>query len=48
LGGIIILKLIFRMWEGNVGTGWSWLSLGTGACGYGNELSGSIKWEFLD
>jgi hypothetical protein len=34
-----------------VGTGWSWLRIGTsgGHCQYGNELSGSIKCgEFLD
>ena len=30
-----------------MGTGWSWLRIGTGE--YGNELSGSIKCgEFLD
>ena len=43
----IILRWIFRKWEGVVGTGWSWLRIGTGE--YGNELSGSIKCgEFLD
>ena len=26
----IILKCIFRKWEGVVGTGWSWLRIGTG------------------
>ena len=26
----IILRWIFRMWEGVVGTGWSWLSIETG------------------
>ena len=26
----IILRLIFRKWEGVVGTGWSWLRIGTG------------------
>ena len=26
----IILKWIFRKWEGVVGTGWSWLRIGTG------------------
>ena len=34
-----------------MGTGWSWLRIetGGGACEYGNELSGSIKFrEFLD
>ena len=28
--GMIILRLIFRKWEGVVGTGWSWLRIGTG------------------
>jgi hypothetical protein len=28
--GRIILKLIFRKWEGLVGTGWSGLRIGTG------------------
>ena len=28
--GSIILRWIFRKWEGVVGTGWSWLSIGTG------------------
>jgi hypothetical protein len=27
--GRIILRWIFRKWEGVVGTGWSWLRLGT-------------------
>ena len=30
LGGRIILKWIFRNWEGVVGTGWSWLRIRTG------------------
>ena len=49
--GRIILRWIFRKWEGVVGTGWSWLRIGTGGgrFEYGNELSGSIKCgEFLD
>ena len=29
--GKIILRWIFRKWEGVVGTGWSWLRIGT--CG---------------
>ena len=29
--GRIILRWIFRKWEGVVGTGWSWLRIGTGA-----------------
>jgi len=29
--GSIILRWIFRNWEGIVGTGWSWLGIGT--CG---------------
>ena len=28
--GRIILKYIFRKWEGVVRTGWSWLRIGTG------------------
>jgi len=28
--GRIILIWIFRKWEGVVGTGWSWLRIGTG------------------
>jgi len=28
--GRIILRWIFRKWEGLVGTGWSWLRMGTG------------------
>ena len=28
--GRIILRQIFRKWEGVVGTGWSWLRIGTG------------------
>jgi hypothetical protein len=28
--GRIILRWIFMMWEGVVGTGWSWLRIGTG------------------
>ena len=30
VGGWIILRWIFRKWEGVVGTGWSWLRMGTG------------------
>jgi len=41
--GRIILRWIFRKWEGFVGTGWSWLRIGTGGgtCEYGEEPSGS-------
>jgi hypothetical protein len=39
--GSIILRWIFKKLEGFVGTGWSWLRIGTG--GYGEELSGSIN-----
>ena len=41
--GRIKLRWIFRKWEGVVGTGWSWLRIGTGGghCEYGDELSGS-------
>jgi hypothetical protein len=28
--GRIIVRWIFRKWEGVVGTGWSWLRIGTG------------------
>ena len=28
--GRIILRRIFRKWEGVVGTGWGWLMIGTG------------------
>jgi len=28
--GRIILRRIIRKWEGVVGTGWSWLRIGTG------------------
>ena len=28
--GRIILRWIFRKWEGVVGTGWSWLRIGRG------------------
>jgi hypothetical protein len=30
MDGRIILRWIFRKWEGLVGTGWSWLRIGTG------------------
>ena len=30
IDGRIILRWIFRKWEGVVGTGWSWLWIGTG------------------
>jgi hypothetical protein len=30
LDGRIILRWIFRKWEGVVGTGWSWLRIATG------------------
>jgi hypothetical protein len=29
VGGRIILRWIFRKWEGVVGTGWSWFRIGT-------------------
>ena len=49
--GTIILRWIFRKWEEVVGTGWSWLRIGTGGgtCEYGVELSGSKNaGQFLD
>jgi len=30
LDGRIILRWVFRKWEGVVGTGWSWLRIGRG------------------
>ena len=30
IDGRIILRWIFRKWEGVVGIGWSWLRIGTG------------------
>jgi hypothetical protein len=41
IDGRIILRWIFRKLERVVGTGWSWLRIGTGE--YGKELSGFIK-----
>ena len=44
--GRIILRWIFRKFEeGFVGTGWSWLRIGTdgGHLWYGEEFSGSIN-----
>jgi hypothetical protein len=40
-----VLRWIFRKLEGVVGTGWSWLRIGTGrgTCEYGKEHFGSIK-----
>jgi hypothetical protein len=41
---MIILRWMFRKLEGVVGTGWSWLRIGTvGGHLYGKEPSGSIK-----
>jgi len=37
--GRIILRWISRKWEGFVGTGWSWLRIGTG----GGHLSTVMK-----
>jgi hypothetical protein len=38
----IILRGIFRKFEGVVGTGWSWLRM-VDTCEYGKTTSGSIK-----
>jgi len=49
--GSTILRWIFRKWDVRVGTGSSWLRIGTVAdtCECGNEPSGSIECgEFLD
>jgi hypothetical protein len=51
IDGRKILRWIFRKWEGVVGTGCSWLRIGTagGHCECSNEPSVSIKCgEFLD
>jgi hypothetical protein len=47
----IILKLIFKKYDGEAWTGFIWLRIGTGGsyCEGGNEISGSIKCrEILD
>jgi hypothetical protein len=45
----IMLRWIFRKWDGEAWNGLIWLRLGTGACKCGNEPSGSIKCgKFLD
>jgi hypothetical protein len=43
------IRWMFRKWKGVVGTGWSWLRVGTvGTCEYGEEPSGSKNsWNFL-
>jgi hypothetical protein len=50
--GKIILKLIFRKWDGDAWIGLLWLRIGTGdggVCECGNEPSGSVKCgEFLE
>jgi hypothetical protein len=51
--GRIILKLIFKKWDGRAWTGWIWLRIGTGqasgACECINKPAGFIKCgEFLD
>jgi hypothetical protein len=47
----VIIKWIFKRWDGETMTLSSWLSIGTcrGSYECGNETSGSIKFEeFLD
>jgi hypothetical protein len=39
IDGRIILRWIFRKWERVVGTGWSWLRIGTG----GETLVGTVR-----
>ena len=47
IDGRIILKWIFKKWDGGAWTGLIWLRIGTCECG--NEHSGSTKrGEFLD
>jgi hypothetical protein len=49
--GRIILKWIFRKWDGKAWTGLIWLrkETGAGSCKHGCKLSGSIICgEFLD
>jgi len=49
--GRIILKWIFKKWDGEAWTGFIWLRIGTvaGSCECGNESLVSIKCgEFLD
>jgi hypothetical protein len=47
--GRIILRWIFRKWDGGAWTGLIWLRKGTGTCKHSNETLGSIKrGEFLD
>ena len=46
IGGRIVLKWIFRKWDGGHGLDCSGSRQGqvAGSCECGNELSGSIKW----
>jgi len=51
IDGRIILRRIFRKWDGEAWTEFVWFRIGTsgGLCECGNEPSGSIKCgEFLD
>jgi hypothetical protein len=47
--GRIILKRIFKKWDGGAWTGLIWLRIGTGVVNISNDPLGSInRGEFLD
>jgi hypothetical protein len=39
----IILKPVFKKWDGEVWTGFIWLKIGEDCCEFGNESPDSIK-----